>query len=70
MLCRPFFWNGLRLLVGASIGAALIERPHHRRIAELFAEADAALYAAKTAGRNKVHVFDGPNRPVSPVAAA
>lgn len=72
MLCRPFFWNGLRLDVGASIGAALVSRPHRRRIAELFAEADTALYAAKTSGRNKVHVFGDTafNRPASPEAAA
>ncbi len=57
MLSRPLFWNGLRIEVGASIGAALVGRPHRRRIAELFAEADIALYDAKAAGRNKVHLF-------------
>ena len=57
MLSQPFFWNGLRIEVGASIGAALIGRPHRRRITELFAEADIALYDAKAAGRNKVHLF-------------
>ena len=57
MLSRPLFWNGLRLEVGASIGAALVGRPHRRRIVELFAEADAALYDAKAAGRNKLHLF-------------
>jgi diguanylate cyclase (GGDEF)-like protein len=58
MLCRPLFWNGLRLEIGASIGATLIGRPHRRRITELFAEADMALYDAKAAGRNKVHLFN------------
>ena len=57
MLSRPFFWNGLRIEIGASIGAALVGRPHRRQIAELFAEADTALYDAKAAGRNKVHLF-------------
>ena len=57
LLSRPLFWNGLRLEVGASIGAALVGRPHRRRITELFAEADIALYDAKAAGRNKVHLF-------------
>ena len=57
MLSRPLFWNGLRLEVGASIGAALVGRPHRRRITELFAEADIALYDAKAAGRNKVYLF-------------
>jgi diguanylate cyclase (GGDEF)-like protein/PAS domain S-box-containing protein len=57
MLSRPLFWNGLRIAVGASIGAALIGRPHRRPIAELFAEADIALYDAKAAGRNRVHLI-------------
>jgi diguanylate cyclase (GGDEF)-like protein len=57
LLSRPLFWNGLRIEVGASIGAALVGRPHRRRIVELFAEADTALYDAKAAGRNKVHLF-------------
>ena len=70
MLSRPLFWNGLRLEVGASIGAALVGRPHRRRITELFAEADIALYDAKAAGRNKVHLFGdegtaGPRRQVA-----
>ncbi|HET7887275.1 MAG TPA: sensor domain-containing diguanylate cyclase [Bradyrhizobium sp.] len=62
MLSRPLFWNGLRIGVGASIGAALVGRPHRRRITELFAEADIALYDAKAAGRNKVHLFGDEGR--------
>ncbi len=59
MLCRPLFWNGLRLDIGASIGASLVGRPHRRKIADLFAEADSALYDAKAAGRNRVYLFSG-----------
>ena len=57
MLSRPLFWNGLHIEMSASIGAAVVGRPHRRQIAELFAEADLALYDAKAAGRNKVHLF-------------
>lgn len=57
MLSRPLFWNGLRLEVSASIGAALVRRSARRRITELFSEADIALYDAKAAGRNKVRLF-------------
>ncbi|WP_031335947.1 GGDEF domain-containing protein, partial [Rhodopseudomonas sp. B29] len=59
MLSRPLFWNGLRVQVSASIGAALIGRPHRRRITDLFEEADFALYEAKAAGRNRVHLIGG-----------
>ncbi|PZA11350.1 GGDEF domain-containing protein [Rhodopseudomonas palustris] len=57
MLGRPLFWNGHRIKVSASIGAALIGRPHRRRITDLFEEADLALYQAKAAGRNRVHLI-------------
>lgn len=57
MLSRPLFWNALRIEVSASIGAALVGRPHRRQIVELLAEADIALYDAKAAGRNRVHLI-------------
>jgi diguanylate cyclase (GGDEF)-like protein len=58
-LCKPVRWNGVHLDAGASIGATILGRPHTRKASELFAEADAALYDAKTAGRMAVKVFGG-----------
>lgn len=59
MLNRPLFWNGRRIEISASIGAATIGRPHRRRITDLFEDADLALYQAKAAGRNRVHLIGG-----------
>lgn len=56
MLSRPPFSSGVRLEVSAWIGAALVGGPHRRRV-ELFAEADIALYDAKAASRNRVHLI-------------
>ena len=70
-LARPIVWNAQTLEAGASIGATILGRPHVRRLSELFAEADTALYAAKQAGRGVVHVFgdDGLAPPLRQVAA-
>jgi len=62
MLSRPLFWNGHRIEASASIGVALVGRPHPRRIVELFAEADIALYDAKAAGRNQVRLIGDEGR--------
>lgn len=56
-LRKPILWNMRPLDVGASIGARILAQPHGRRSTEFFAEADAALYAAKAAGRNVVCIF-------------
>jgi diguanylate cyclase (GGDEF)-like protein len=63
ILCEQICWNGARLDTAASIGATILGRPHLREASELFAEADAALYDAKAAGRSTVKVFgDDPHR--------
>jgi len=60
-----FTWHGKKYDVGASVGitAVTAKAPH---ITELMAQADAACYAAKNAGRNRVVVYDparhGPER--------
>lgn len=56
LLCRPMIWAGRRLELGASIGAAAARG---QRAAQLFAQADAALYAAKSRGRGTVQIGTG-----------
>jgi diguanylate cyclase (GGDEF)-like protein/PAS domain S-box-containing protein len=46
-------WQGHALSVGSSIGVARV-RPDHAKVADWVAAADAACYAAKAAGRNRV----------------
>lgn len=51
-LAQPFDLDGLTVQVTASVGAALFPT-HGSDIAELVAHADAAMYAAKNAGKNQ-----------------
>ncbi|MGA0596938.1 GGDEF domain-containing protein [Enterovirga sp. CN4-39] len=62
-LREPILWNRHLVDLTVSIGAAPIGRPHLRRLSGLFAEADEALYAAKSAGRNGVRLFGDPAEP-------
>ena len=59
LLREPVLWNGTLLDLGASIGATLLGTPHRRPSKELLPEADAALYAAKAAGKKTVRLFGG-----------
>ena len=52
--------DGLRLTV--SIGVAAVRPPPGATVGALIAEADAALYAAKSAGRDRVHEAGGTER--------
>ena len=51
-----FAWQGKTFHVGCSIGVVSISK-ECQGIAELLSAADVACYAAKDAGRNRVHVF-------------
>ncbi|KAB1072464.1 GGDEF domain-containing protein [Methylobacterium planeticum] len=62
-LCQPIAWNGARLAIGASIGATILGRRRGRAGSEVFAEADAALYDAKAAGRSAVRIFGAVSAP-------
>jgi diguanylate cyclase (GGDEF)-like protein len=54
---RFIMWNEQSLIVGASIGIAILEDSIVVP-SRLFIEADVALYAAKNAGRNTFRIFD------------
>ncbi|MDQ0474979.1 GGDEF domain-containing protein [Labrys wisconsinensis] len=56
-LCRPVFWHDVRIEIGVSIGLAHARRWPWAQASALFAEADAALYAAKAGGRGMACVF-------------
>jgi len=51
-----FVWGSKAYSLGISIGVVIVN-PHMRRIAQVMNAADAACYAAKDAGRNRVHVY-------------
>ncbi|HSY04896.1 MAG TPA: EAL domain-containing protein, partial [Steroidobacteraceae bacterium] len=52
-----FVWGGSTLSVGASIGIVEI-RADTDNVASLMSAADIACYAAKDAGRNRIHVYE------------
>jgi diguanylate cyclase (GGDEF)-like protein/PAS domain S-box-containing protein len=51
-----FVWEGTTLALGASIGVVMVD-PSSESAATLLSAADMACYAAKEAGRNRVHVY-------------
>ncbi len=55
-LCLPVLWKGQRIEAGVSIGATILRASHRRDPSRIFAEADAALYAAKAAGRGVIRI--------------
>ena len=56
-MSQPIEVAGQALQVGASIGMA-IGNPHHGSVDEILRDADAALYRAKSSGRNRLVLFD------------
>lgn len=52
-----FNWQDKSFIVGASIGIAYIDIETHS-ISDILSHADTACYAAKDAGRNRIHIYD------------
>ncbi|RDJ27067.1 diguanylate cyclase [Bosea caraganae] len=59
-LARPVAWNGRQIELSASIGATMLKPGRYLDPTQSFAEADSALYVAKAAGRNRLHIFGDP----------
>ncbi|MBO9517265.1 MAG: GGDEF domain-containing protein [Porphyrobacter sp.] len=60
-LCEPFEYQGKLLACGASIGASRLWHDGANR-SEIMKAADIALYAAKTAGRGQLKLFESSMR--------
>lgn len=58
LLSEPFQVDGLTLTVSASIGATLYPQAEEVDPDQLIRQADQAMYQAKTAGRNRVCLFN------------
>jgi len=56
-ICAPYSVGGQNILIGASIGIAVIDR-NCAGAADIMRYADMALYRAKNEGRNRVCIYD------------
>ncbi len=57
-ICAPYLINGHNILIGASIGIAVIDRASAGDAADAMRFADMALYRAKNEGRNRACIYD------------
>ncbi|MDT3687150.1 MAG: EAL domain-containing protein [Pseudorhodoplanes sp.] len=57
-LCAPYCINGHDILIGASIGIAVIDSRSGTGAADIMRYADMALYRAKNEGRNRACIYD------------
>jgi diguanylate cyclase (GGDEF)-like protein len=56
--CTPFQVNDKALTMSVSIGVSAWKGARGDKVPDLLAAADRALYVAKNAGRNRVHLYD------------
>ncbi len=56
-ICAPYSINGQNIMIGASIGIAVIDR-NCAGAADIMRYADMALYRAKNEGRNRACIYD------------
>jgi diguanylate cyclase (GGDEF)-like protein len=56
-VCAPYLISGHNIIIGASIGIAVIDR-RARDAADILRYADMALYRAKNEGRNRACIYD------------
>ena len=57
-LCAPYSINGHTIVIGASIGIAVIDQRSGGDAADIMRYADMALYRAKNEGRNRACIYD------------
>ena len=57
-LCAPYLINRHTIVIGASIGIAVIDRRSEGSAADIMRYADMALYRAKNEGRNRACMYD------------
>jgi len=57
-LCAPYSISGHNIVIGASIGIAIIDRRSGGGAADIMRYADMALYRAKNEGRNRACIYD------------